>query len=255
MPPSSRAPARPETLGAEYLQQAIEAIRASGSSEALYDHSYRSATPEQRTEIWQAIASRDAARRRVRYSRAAILFAAFAGEAYINEFISAYIRGKDHEAVDRMQPIAKYTLAPRLALGRPLFQRDVEPLPTIADLFKQRDVLVHPKPGRGISEPNPWLADPLYNPLQATVYVLCVAAAARVLVLHIKTGDRIDLYAELIFRGAEYLSEYAGTAARDLAGPDSPPAPDLLTEMLRRGMAELERDAGTTQDGDARPSR
>ncbi|MGN6187368.1 MAG: hypothetical protein ACTHOE_00585 [Conexibacter sp.] len=201
------------------------------------------------------IASRDAARRRVRYSRAAILFAAFAAEAYINEFISAYAKGRDRDALDRLQPIAKYTLAPRLALARPLFRRDAEPLRTIADLFKQRDVLVHPKPGRGITEPSPWLADPLYNPLQATMYVVCVAAAARVLVLHIKTGDRIDMYAELIFRGAAYLSEYAETSSRQLAGPDSPPAPDLLTEILRRGMAELEQNGGTAREDDTKASR
>jgi hypothetical protein len=239
---SNTESAQPRSLGAEYLQQALEAIRASGSSEALYDHSYRSASPEARTEIWRAIAGRDAARRRVRSSRAATLFAAFAAEAYINEFISAHIRGRDYEAVDRLQPIAKYTVVPRLALGRALFRRDAEPLPTIADLFRRRDVLVHPKPGRGLVEPSPWQADSIYNPLQATVYVISVAAAARVLVAHTKTGDRIDLYAELIVRGSKFVGDYAATASQSLADVDRPPAPDLLVEMLGRDMAELDRD-------------
>jgi hypothetical protein len=162
-----------------------------------------------------------------------MLFVAFAAEAYINEFIAAYFTGNDRNAIDRMPPAEKYTLAPRLALGKALFPRGVEPVQTIARLFKQRDLLVHPKPGRGLPEPDRWVADPVYNPAQAVIYLAHVASATKVLVRHTKAGDKVDLYAELILRGMKVFTDHASVATRQLPAPDDAPVGDLMVQAMR----------------------
>jgi hypothetical protein len=40
-----------------------------------------------------------------------MLFAAFAAEAYINEFIAEHFAGKDYEALEKLSTVDKYVLA------------------------------------------------------------------------------------------------------------------------------------------------
>jgi hypothetical protein len=157
-----------------------------------------------------------------------MLFAAFAAEAYVNEFIADHFTGRDVETLDRLSTTEKYVIAPRLALGAPLFERDREPLQTISKLFRQRDTLVHPKPGKGLPEPDRWSADPVYNPAQATIYICFVGAAAKTLVANAKTPPKVDMHAEMITYGAKGLAEYAQAATARLADPDDAPASPYL---------------------------
>src|SRR3954469_20879218 len=83
-------PQAPKTLAGTYLGEAIEAIRNAGSADALFDHAIRSAAPADRERFWVAVATKAAVERRVNYSRAAMLFAAFAAEAYVNEFVAGH---------------------------------------------------------------------------------------------------------------------------------------------------------------------
>jgi hypothetical protein len=110
----------------------------------------RAAAPRARETGWVLTAQRDTAEQRIRFSRNAMLVAAFAPEAYINEFIAEHFAGKDYEAVEKLSTVDKYVLAPRTALGRDLFPRDREPAQTLRILVRQRDVLVHPKPDKGL---------------------------------------------------------------------------------------------------------
>jgi hypothetical protein len=84
---------------------------------------------------------------RLGYSRAAILFAAIAAEAYANAFIATPGRftASDVQALDRMSTVDKLVLTPRL-VGYDVFDRGKEPITSLAQLFDLRNALVHPKP-------------------------------------------------------------------------------------------------------------
>jgi hypothetical protein len=226
----ARALARPRTLGGSYLFEALDAIRDAGSSDMLYTSAVRAAAGRAREPGWVLTAQHDAAEQRIRFSRNAMLFAAFAAEAYINEFIAAHFTGKDYEAVEKLSTVDKYVLAPRTALGRDLFPRDREPAQTLRALFKQRDVLVHPKPEKGLpgtiraaGYPRVVGADPIYNPRAAVTVVLAVAEAADTIVREGNLGNGFDAHAFVIVRGRAALERYARAATEALPAPDAAP--------------------------------
>lgn len=229
---------RPVTLASSYLFEALEAIEAAGSSEALYAPAVRAAASRARESGWLLTVQRDAAELRIRYSRNAMLFAAFAAEAYVNEFIGQHFAGKDYDAVERFSTIDKYVLAPRTALGREVLPRDREPVQTLRKLFRHRDVLVHPKPGAGLPDqirttgyPRRIAADPVYNPSEAAAMVLAVAEAADIIVREGELGSGFDAHARVVIRGRAALERYASQATDALPPPDAPRhGTPLLTE-------------------------
>src|SRR5262245_2185102 len=85
-------------LAGGYLFDALAAIRDAGMIETLYDRDIRrlpdGGAPDSAIE--------SAARRRMSYSRTALLLSAFAAEAYVNEFAAARLPARDVEALDRV---------------------------------------------------------------------------------------------------------------------------------------------------------
>jgi hypothetical protein len=135
----------------------------------------------------------------------------------------------------KLSTVDKYVLAPRTALGRDLFPRDREPAQTLRILFKQRDVLVHPKPENGLpgtvraeGYPRGYRPDPTYNPNAAASMVLAVAAASDLIVREGHLGNGFDAHACVIIRGRAALDRYARTATEVLPAPDAAPQPELL---------------------------
>ena len=229
-PAESGVEPRPRTLGSVYLFEAIDAIRDAGSTDTLYKPAVRAAAPRAREGGWVLLAQHDAAEQRIRFSRNAMLFAAFAAEAYVNEFNTQRFGGKDYEAVEKLSTVDKYVLAPRLALGRELFPRDREPLQRLRALFKHRDMLVHPKPEKGLPDsiratgyPRVFEADPVYNPREAAAMVVAVAQAADTLVREGQLGSGFDAHAYVVIRGRAALERYASAATKGLPAPDAPP--------------------------------
>ncbi len=141
------APKEPRSLAGEYLEQALDALHAAGDSHSLYPAwALAPRAKLQSPALGFALVLARTARRRS--ARNAALFSALAAEAYVNEFLAAYLAGDDLATVDRWPTVDKYVKGTRRAFdGAQLFWRGVEPMPTIRRLFKLRDQLVHPKPG------------------------------------------------------------------------------------------------------------
>ena len=145
--------------------EGVEALELAGNADGIYPAWYlddaRAAKAEDGDRLRQA---RDyAARERVKLSRRAILYSAFAAEAFVNEFMTMYFDGRDLETLDRLATVEKYVLVPRVALGETLFDRATEPTQTLRRLFALRSTLVHPKPGKRLPVPSPAAADPTFK--------------------------------------------------------------------------------------------
>jgi len=137
---------RPRGLAGAYLQQAVDALSAAGDPDRLYP---RWAREKPTAEPARAFATVEASNQRRTHARTAVMFAALAAEAYVNEFLATMLNGGDFRAMDRLPTVEKYVVGCRLAPGEALFDRGREPVQTIASLFKLRDKLVHPKAGHG----------------------------------------------------------------------------------------------------------
>lgn len=127
-----------------YFEEAVEALRSAGDPRILWravgDH-YKGSIlePHQRAG--------DAAQRRLWQLRSSVLFSALAAEAYANEILAELVAPADAQALDRLPTVEKLLLGPRVAgLESPL-DRSREPIQTIRQLFKTRDLLVHPRKG------------------------------------------------------------------------------------------------------------
>jgi len=118
-------------LAGMYLFDALQAVRNAGSADTLHDADIRKNPLAHELEWVQRLAGY----RRLGYSRTALLLAAFAAEAYINEFLSARMARREFDAIDRLGTPDKYALGPELVLGRRLLARGENPLQSISTLF------------------------------------------------------------------------------------------------------------------------
>lgn len=176
---------------------------------------------------------------RLRYLRASVLFSALAAEALANEFLAASLRRREIGALDRLRTPDKLLLGPRLCGQEDVLRSGGEPHASLVALFKVRNELVHPKPGRfaGYIRPGGHGTDEkLYGPEQAVRYLVAVAHAA--LLLHPLRPDRpfrmpfLDIYEQR--RVLEEHLESTGRRISDIPDQDDPPAMDLALEMERR---------------------
>jgi hypothetical protein len=228
-PRGAQLPARPRTLAASYISEALEAVQNAGDTAALYDPLIRSAATRATQESWFRTAAVPALERRTRFSRNAMLFAAFAAEAYINEFVAQHSTGQDFETLDRLSTVEKYVMSPRLLLGREVFVRDAEPIQSLRKLFRRRDVLVHPKPEKGVPDrANPaanvegFAADAVYNPLEAAHSLIAVATAAVTIVREGRLGHGVDEHAQAIIDDGQVVVAAASRATKRLPRPQEP---------------------------------
>src|SRR5204863_2112188 len=87
-----------ETMAGTHLADSVRALRDAGSADALYDPTLRATDPSAISYEDLSLSGDEAEGTRVTYSRRALLFAAFAAEAYANDFLYERWDGKDREA-------------------------------------------------------------------------------------------------------------------------------------------------------------
>lgn len=217
-----------ETMAGTHLADSLRALRDAGSADALYDPSLRATDPGAMSHEDFNLARDEAEGWRVTYSRRALLFAAFAAEAYANDFLyKNWSDRRDRDALQKLSPVDKYALLPTLAGVTPVLSRGREPLQTIKWLFKRRDELVHAAPrGRDLTY------DPAnHNPRAAAKSIVAVADAAMAINGEAPSGSVLS-YAIAERRA---LLEYGEHAAGDLPEIHEPPRPvDLLLDARRR---------------------
>jgi hypothetical protein len=229
------SPPRRRTLATAYMTQAVDALRDSLSSDTLYDSSFRATSRAERVEQWTYVATGMAHLRRTTFVQTAMLFSALAAEAYANEFVREHFpNAQELMAVDQWKTVDKLVLAPRLALGEPVFERGHEPIQTVARLFKRRNALVHPKPED--DEPSTALdADPVYSPVEGARMIVAVAAAALRLVRAGRLGDGFDMMAHSILSVRAELVRFGESGMGAVSHPHAPPQPEHLLSGLSRG--------------------
>ncbi|HXD53124.1 MAG TPA: hypothetical protein VN618_00080 [Solirubrobacteraceae bacterium] len=211
-----------ETMAGTHLTDAVRALRDSGSADALYDHQLRAADPSEVTYEEFSIASDVAEGRRVRHARHALLFAAFAAEAYANDFLYDKRHGQDREALRRLPTVDKFALLPALSAKSTALRRGGQPLQTIKWLFQRRDELVHAAPvGRDLTY------DPVnHNPQAAAKAIVAVAAAAATLNGGAPAGSALSH----VVAERQSLLAYGERAEQGLPGiHDEPSSHDLLS--------------------------
>jgi hypothetical protein len=218
-----------ETMAGTHLADAVRALRDSGSADALYDASVRAMPPSDVDEDVFSISRDIAQSHRVSYSRRALLFAAFAAEAYANDFLHERWDGQDREALERLSPINKYVLLSQLA-GRPPLTRDAEPIQTLKWLFQRRDELVHATP-RG---PDLTYHPANHNPQAAAKCIVAVADAAERLAGEVHPKSVLAY----VLEERQGLLGYGVRAENDLPRIwDAASADDLLEAPRRRAWA------------------
>ena len=212
-----------ESMAGMHLADSVRALRDAGSPDALYDPSLRS-TDKGDIEYDEFSIARDIAHgERVSYCRRALLFAAFAAEAYANDFLYEKWRGKDRAALQKLSTVDKYAFLPTLAGATTVLDRGREPLQKIRWLFQRRDELVHAAPkGRDLTY------DPdNHNPQAAAQSIVAVGDA--VVALHGGAPGGSVLSRVVAHRQA--LLAYGERAASDVPAIHDLPSPvDLLSE-------------------------
>jgi hypothetical protein len=233
------------SLADAHLAQAVEALRASGSPEALFNVTARTSA----NAIVQAAARAQGTGKRVGFARTAILFAALASEGFANEFLSEHLVPADVKAVDRLPTVEKYVLGPKIALGESLFDRGHEPLQSIQELFRLRDKLVHTRP-RNLPKRSSVFDDPAdfdeYNPSRAAQYIVAVADAA--MTLASKSSEPLmNLTVVAVANGRKLVVDY-GHKATDRLPPVSGPVEEDLVMQAIQAITGRSRDYRTPVD-------
>jgi len=205
-------PERPESLAADYLAQALEYLHDAGDPAALYAH-YRNFPPAD--PVTKADEMKTAARKaRTKSARSAVLFAALAGEAYVNEFLAAH---GVLEEWDREPTTRKFLNGTEAAYGSKLMLPDREAYPVLVDLYKLRNLLAHPKPGfgtKGYRLEAPPDFERLFRLPKVAEYLIMVAGAADTLIPRAYGFETVDIHTMTIWRGRSVIREYAKRQAR-----------------------------------------
>jgi hypothetical protein len=212
-----------ETIAGAHLSDALDALRASGSTDGLYDEHTREAPRSDQTSEWLSLVEDEAVAMRVILSRRALLYAAFAAEAYVNEFLWQHFDGTDRETLDRLPTVEKYVLLPRLARGTAVVTRGRLPGQQLKWLFQRRDELVHPKPGGRVKHLDHHPED--HNPRAAAESIVAVADAAALLE---DLGPHRSSLIARVQRARRRLLAFGTTATERLPHPTDVPAPASL---------------------------
>jgi hypothetical protein len=216
-----------ETMAGTHLGDSVRALRDAGSADALYDASLRATDPSDISYEDFSLSQDEAEGTRVTYSRRALLFAAFAAEAYANDFLYERWGGKDREALQKLSTVDKYVLLPALAGASSGLDRGRQPLQRIRWLFQRRDELVHAAPrGKDLTY------DPTnHNPHEAAKCIVAVADAVAGLNGDVPAGSVLSY----VVAERQALLDYGQRAANDPPQIHDPPSPrDLLLETRRR---------------------
>lgn len=223
------------TLAGVYLQQALDAVRAAGSSDGLY-------TSPHARRMLQAPArdTRDGAlrglalRQQTEHCRTAILFTALACEAYVNEYLTNQLGERDFKAIDRLPTADKLIVGCKLA-GGPTYDRGQGEGQIIGELFSIRNRLVHPRPGIGRyphSAEYP-KRDDTFNPPTAVKHLVAVARVGYTLIeTAFHDPQQRDTPSFEIVSGEKYLRGIAAEIDWSVPPPSQAALPDLV-ELIR----------------------
>ncbi len=237
---------RPASLSGAYLLQALESLHAAGDPDALYGPTRLDEDVAEGRSFFIVQARQN----RVQSCWTAVIFAALAAEAYVNEFLASKLDAKkDRDGLDRLSTVDKYVLGTRVAYPEEtLFRRDDEVIPTLAELFGLRNKLVHPKPGFA---PSKLLAPPgefegLVEPPKVAHYIVMVAGAAVLLMRRAYPDRPLDVPADMIWFGRTVILEYGKRATKLPALGAASPAPlfKQAVDRLRKNAAERRTSAG-----------
>jgi len=212
-------PARPASLAGEYLTQAIEQLHDAGDPLHLYQHWRR--FPPKNPDLVRDEMTMAAVRARMRAARGTVLYAAFAGEAYVNEFLAAH---GVLERWDRAPTTKKFLEGSAEAYGSPLFFADREAYPVLVELYQLRHRLAHPKPGfggHGIHFETGEEYESQFALPRLAEYVVMVGGAADLLTPRAYGMDQIDVVGMVAWRGRAVLRDYA-SRHRELPAWDGP---------------------------------
>lgn len=216
-----------ETMAGTHLTDAVCALRDAGSSDALYEPELRVMDPSEVDYDWFSLARDEAEYQRVFYSRRSLLFAAFAAEAYANDFLYDRWRGRDRDALKRLSTLDKYVLLSQLD-GRPgKLTRGREPMQTIKWLFQRRDELVHAAPrGKDLT-----YHPENHNPGMAAKCIVAVGDAASALFGDVPPASVLSY----VLAERQRVLDYGARAADALPDPHDPPSDrDLLRNAKPR---------------------
>jgi hypothetical protein len=216
-----------ESMAGTHLEDSVRALRDAGSADALYGPSLRATDPDEIGDDDVSLTRDEAAGWRVTYCRRALLFAAFAAEAYANDLLYDKWDGKDRDALQKLSTVDKYALLPAFAGATTALDRGEEPLQKIKWLFDRRNELVHARPRDDIDLT--W--DPTnHNPLAAATSIVAVADAAAKLTGEVPKASVLSY----VLAERKALLEYGEHAAGELPDIHDPPSPGLLSDARRR---------------------
>ncbi len=177
-----------------------------------------------------------------------MLFAAFAAESYVNEFLAAVMadRRARLRTIDRWPTVKKYLEGTHEAYGAPLFFDDREGMPEIRQLFDLRNKLAHPEPGFGMSsifEADDEAEDE-FAPPRLAEFVVMVGGAGELLVRRAYGFDALDVVASAVWLGRDVIRSYAQRASASPV-PERRSEPPLLHQAISHvsGMPRLSADA------------
>ena len=235
----------PRTLASSHLLNALNALDDACTFEAVL--SPRRIWPLGRKDPPEAFATLADITQRD-FCCAAALFAAFAAEAFVNDFLDVHLRDKLTDVqfgkIDRWSTLRKYLEAVEQAYGR-LFWEGDEVMPALKQLFDLRNRLVHARPGVGPAmaatrDPD-WRRD--YPPSRVARWLVAVAGAAESMEIRCYGFDYLSFPATLIWRGRQIVQARGAAAeplpARRTAG--QPPLIEALNAEIARSTAELGR--------------
>jgi hypothetical protein len=247
------------SLVGTYLVEAAEFLRRSSGPETFdpkaatvarqlesTPHDSETVALRRSLEAFQVMAAIE----RVGLSRTSMLHSAFAAEAAANEFIANKCSSSDRDAIDRLSTPDKFSIAPRLALGRDLFPRDTEPMTSIREMFVRRNELVHPKPGVGHPKsPYALAADPTFSPKVAARFLLATSRAAYDLGAHYDDDSDGSLMSMALNGAANSIRAYADSATTELPSPTASPLPNFWEIYMKR-VKENDRSRATAAASD-----
>jgi hypothetical protein len=236
----------PATLASSHLAQSLDALDDACTPEAVL--SPRRIWPLKQSDSAQARRTLSGITQR-NYCLTATLFAAFAAEAFVNNFLEVHdlrskVSASQYKKIDWGSTYKKYVAGVALAYGA-LFRDGDEVMPAIRELFEVRHKLVHPRPG--IGPPVAYMPDPgwrsTYPPTKVAEWLIAVAGAAELMEVRCFGFDYNSLPAALIWHGRQIVRDVAAQAEPLPSATDSP-RPSLIELLAKEQRARADESAG-----------